>query len=106
MKWKRRIKTMLVTRYGSLTLTTAWRTLHEAGPFCLLQDEVRFSLVSTGTANSDKALDYFYIIELTGAIYLRRPLTADPARDSRFTVSTRSHLVVVSCQPSVHAVTL
>ena len=97
---------MLVTRYGSLTLTTAWRTLHEADPFCLPQDEVRFSLVSTGTANSDKALDYFYIIELTGAIYLRRPLTADPARDSRFTVSTHTHLVAVSCQRSVHTVTL
>ena len=51
------------------------------------QDEVRFSLLSTGTANSDKALDYFYIIELTGAIYLRRPLTSDVARDTRFTVS-------------------
>ncbi|RUS85645.1 hypothetical protein EGW08_006591, partial [Elysia chlorotica] len=48
-------------------------------------DILRYSLLSSGSANSIKALDYFYIIEQTGIIYLRKPLTDDLQRENRFT---------------------
>ncbi|XP_035826841.1 protocadherin Fat 4, partial [Aplysia californica] len=47
-------------------------------------DDLRYSLLSTGSLNSDKALDYFYIIEQTGAISLKRPLTDDVDQDTSF----------------------
>ena len=52
------------------------------------QDILRYTLLSSGTANSIKALDYFYIIEQTGIIYLRKPLTDDLQRENRFTVGS------------------
>ncbi|GFN78435.1 protocadherin fat 4, partial [Plakobranchus ocellatus] len=48
-------------------------------------DVLRYTLLSSGTANSIKALDYFYIIEQTGSIYLKKPLTDDEQRENRFT---------------------
>ncbi|KAL8559117.1 hypothetical protein ACOMHN_046165 [Nucella lapillus] len=51
-------------------------------------DAVLFSLQSSGI--SHKALDYFYILEQTGDIFLRRPLTDDVTREPRLTMTVRA----------------
>ena len=53
------------------------------------QDIVRYSFVPQSdlfNPNINKGLDYFYILESSGLVYLKAPLTTDPTEDTRYTV--------------------
>ena len=58
--------------------------------FCIFQDIVRYSFILQNDnfdPNINLGLDYFYILESTGLVYLKQPLYTDGLETSRFTVS-------------------
>ena len=56
-------------------------------------DTVRYSFIPQNdqfNANINKGLDYFYILETSGLVYLKQPLTNDPTEDQRYTMTVQA----------------
>ena len=56
-------------------------------------DTVRYSFIPQNdqfNTNINKGLDYFYILETSGLVYLKQPLTNDPTDDQRFTMTVQA----------------
>lgn len=60
------------------------------GKLSKFQDVVRYSFVLQNdnfNPNINRGLDFFYILESSGLVYLKTPLYTDDLEESRFTVS-------------------
>ena len=56
-------------------------------------DTVRYSFIPQNdqfNPNINKGLDYFYILETSGLVYLKQPLTNDPTSDSRYVMTVQA----------------
>lgn len=56
-------------------------------------DSVRYSFIPQNdqfNSNINKGLDYFYILETSGLVYLKQPLTNDPTSDQRYTMTVQA----------------
>ena len=56
-------------------------------------DTVRYSFIPQNdqfNPNINKGLDYFYILETSGLVYLKQPLTNDVTDDSRYTMTVQA----------------